>query len=74
MSLSLPTSGAVTGTVQFFQPYLLTREDVLSFQSFEPGYLQTVGYPQSWAVASEPPLSFDVDLAPNTQAISTCWR
>ena len=66
VSLSLPTSGAVTGTVQFFQPYLLTREDVLSFQSFEPGYLQTVGFPQSWSVSSEPPLSFDVDLAPNT--------
>lgn len=66
VSLSLPTSGAVSGTVQFFQPYLLTREDALSFQSFEPDYLQTVGYPQSWAVASEPPLSFDVDLAPNT--------
>jgi hypothetical protein len=66
VTLSLPTSGAVSGTVQFFQPFLLTREDVLSFQSFEPGYLQTVGYPQSWAIASEPPLSFDVDLAPNT--------
>lgn len=66
VNLSLPTSGAVSGTVQFFQPYLLTREDELSFQSFEPDYLQTIGYPQSWTVASEPPLSFDVDLAPNT--------
>lgn len=66
VGLSLPTSGAVSGTVQFYQPYLLTREDVLSFQSFEPSYLQTVGAPQSWAVASEPPLSFEVDLAPNT--------
>ena len=66
VGLSLPTSDVVSGTVQFFQPYLLTREDVLSFQSFEPGYLQTVGFPQSWAVSSEPPLSFDVDLAPNT--------
>lgn len=66
IGLSLPTSGAVSGNVQFFQPYLLTREDVLSFQSFEPQYLQTVGFPQSWAVASEPPLSFDVDIAPAT--------
>ena len=63
-SLSLPTSGVVSGTVQLFQPFLLTREDVLAFQSFEPGYLQEFGFPQSWAVASEPPLSFDVDLAP----------
>jgi hypothetical protein len=66
VSLSLPTSGTVSGTVQFFQPYLMTREDVISFQSFEPGYLQTVDPPKSWTVSSEPPLSFDVDLAPNT--------
>lgn len=66
VSLSLPTSGAVSGNVQFFQPFLLTREDVLSFQSFEPEYLQTVDFPASWSVASEPPLSFDVDNAPNT--------
>ena len=66
VNLSLPTSGAVAGTVQFFQPYLLTREDPLSFQSFEPSHLQTVGTPQSWAVVGEPPLSFWVDIAPNT--------
>lgn len=67
VGLSLPTSASLSGTaVQFFQPFLLTREDVLSFQSFEPGYLQTGGFPQSWTVASEPPLSFDVDIAPNT--------
>jgi hypothetical protein len=65
VGLSLPTTASLIGTaIQFYQPYLLTREDVLSFQSFEPQYLQTVGYPQSWAVASEPPLSFDVDIAP----------
>lgn len=66
VSLSLPTSGTVSGNLQFFQPYLLTREDVISFQSFEPGYLQTVGHPNSWTISSEPPLSFDVDLMPNT--------
>lgn len=66
VGLSLPTTGAVSGTIQFYQPYFLTREDALSFQSFEPSYLQTAGIPMSWAVASEPPLSFDVDLAPNT--------
>lgn len=67
VNLSVPTSGVVSGTIQFFTPYLLTREDVLSFQSFEPKYLQTIGHPQSWAIASEPPLAFDVDLAPNTE-------
>lgn len=67
VNLSLPTSGSLSGSqVQFFQPYFLTREDVLAFQSFEPGYPQEVGAPQSWAVSSEPPLSFSVDLAPNT--------
>lgn len=66
VSLSLPTTGAVSGTVQFFQPYLLTREDAIAFQSFETEYLQTTGHPNSWSVSSEPPLSFDVDLAPNT--------
>ena len=64
VSISLPTSGAVSGTVQFFLPITLTREDALAFQSFEPGYLQTVAFPQSWAIASEPPLAFDVDIAP----------
>jgi hypothetical protein len=67
VGISLPTTGALSGTaIQAFQPFLLTREDVLSFQSFNPNYLQEVGYPMSWAVASEPPLSFDVDIAPTT--------
>ena len=66
VSISLPTSGAVSGTVQLYLPLTLTREDVLAFQSFEPEYLETVSFPQSWAIASEPPLGFDVDLAPTT--------
>jgi hypothetical protein len=66
VSLSLPTSGAVSGIVQFYLPITLTREDALAFQSFEPEYPQTVGFPQAWAIASEPPLAFDVDLAPTT--------
>lgn len=66
ISLSLATSGTVSGAVRFFQPYWLTREDPLSFQSFEPSHLQTVGTPQSWTVVGEPPLSFWVDIAPNT--------
>jgi hypothetical protein len=65
VSLSIPTTGILSSTaVQFFQPIWLTREDALSFQSFQPEYLQEAGYPMSWAVASQPPLSFDVDLAP----------
>ena len=67
VALSLPTTGSLSSTaLQVYQPFLLTREDAMSFQSFEPDYLQTAGYPNSWAIASEPPLSFDVDLAPST--------
>jgi hypothetical protein len=68
-SLSLPTSGVVSGNVQCFQPFLLTREDVLAFQSFEPGYLQQYGFPQSWTVVSQSPLTFDVDVAPTTPGL-----
>lgn len=65
-SISLPTSGAVSGQIQCYLPITLTREDALAFQSFEPEYQQTAGFPQSWAIASEPPLAFDVDIAPTT--------
>ena len=66
VSISLPTSGAVSGQIQCYLPITLTREDEMAFQSFEPDYLQTVAFPQSWAIASEPPLAFDVDIAPTT--------
>jgi len=46
-------------------PNTLTREDTQVFQSFESSYLQMDGTPESWSVASEPPLAFDVDTAPN---------
>lgn len=49
----------------FGTPNTLTREDTQAFQYFEPNYLQTDSTPQSWSVASESPLSFDVDNAPN---------
>ena len=65
VNLSLPTVGAVSGTVQFFQALTMTREDTQAFQYFEPAYLQTFAFPESWSVPSEPPLAFDVDNAPN---------
>ncbi len=54
-------------TPAFGSPITLTREDTQAFQFFKPGYLgsQPSTGPQSWSVASEPPLSFDVDAAPN---------
>ena len=67
ISLSLPTTGTLSSTaLQFSQPITLSREDTQAFQYFEPNYLQTTGLPLAWSVASEPPLAFDVDLAPNT--------
>ena len=67
VSISLPTSGVLSSTaLQFFQPMTLTREDQEAFYAFEPESLQNYGIPQSWSMASEPPLAFDVDYAPNT--------
>jgi hypothetical protein len=64
--LSQQTTAALSATaVQFSQPVTLTREDTQAFQYFEPSYLQTIALPMSWSVASEPPLAFDVDNAPN---------
>jgi len=51
--------------VDYGPPLTMTREDTQAFQYFEPDYLQTFAIPQSWSVPSEPPLSFDVDNAPN---------
>lgn len=66
IALSRPTTGVLSNTpVQFSVPQTLSREDTQSFQYFEPDYLQTWGTPVAWSVASEPPLSFDVDVAPN---------
>jgi hypothetical protein len=67
VQISLPTTSAlISAALQFAQPVTLTREDTQAFQFFEPGYLQDFGMPQSWSVASEPPLAFDTDLAPDT--------
>ena len=49
-------------------PTTLTREDTSAFEYFQVGYLgsQPSAFgPMSWSVASEPPLAFDVDSAPN---------
>lgn len=50
-------------------PITLTREDAQAFQYFSPDYLQTDALPQSWSVASEPPIAFDVNFAPNVAGI-----
>ena len=60
----LPDSG-------FGNPITLTREDTQAFQYFSPDYLQTFDTPTSWSVASEPPLAFDVNYAPNVPGTYT---
>lgn len=51
--------------VNFGPPVTLTREDRQAFDEFEPDHLQTDAIPSSWGVISGPPLTLNVDTAPN---------
>lgn len=67
VSLSLPTSQVLSSTaLSFFFPYYLKRSDQQAFHYFDSDYPQQTGLPSQWSVASEPPLSFDLDIAPAT--------
>jgi len=57
----IPDSSAVN----YGPPITLTREDRRAWDAFEPDHLQTDGSPGSWSVTTGPPLSLDVDVAPN---------
>lgn len=46
-------------------PATLTREDAQGFDCFEPDHLQQEAIPSSWDVVSGPPLSVELDTAPN---------
>jgi hypothetical protein len=49
-------------------PSVMWPEDVWSFQSFENGYTTfPQGVPQYYALSTQPPLSFDVDTAPQQE-------
>jgi hypothetical protein len=52
----IPTTG---------NPVTMNREDNMAWDGFEPNHLQTTGQPANWGVIAGPPLSFDVDVAPN---------
>ena len=43
----------------------LSREDTIAFDAFESRHLQTQQFPTAWSVITGPPLSMDVDTAPN---------
>lgn len=48
-----------------YSPVTLTRSDQVAEEAFEPDFPnETPAFPQEWMVASEPPLAFDVDIAP----------
>ena len=70
----LPDTTLETRRIRFLQVvdgvttyFYLKRSDTQAFHYFDSDYLQTVQTPKEWSVASEPPLSFDVDTAPNTE-------
>lgn len=67
VSVSLPTTSPLATTpLTFSQPFYLKRSDTQAFHYFDSDYLQQDQTPKEWSIASEPPLSFDVDTAPNT--------
>jgi hypothetical protein len=46
-------------------PITLNREDNLAWDGFAPTHVQVSGTPGNWGVIAGPPLSMDVDIAPN---------
>lgn len=46
-------------------PIWLSREDLKSFERWEPNYNQTTGTPGAWDVVTETPLTIALDNAPN---------
>jgi hypothetical protein len=65
VTISLPTSGAVSGVLTFTIPNTLYRDDTVANEFYEaPLYQQNSGTPQTFSLSSEPPLSWQVDIPP----------
>jgi hypothetical protein len=65
VSIAPAATGAVSGTLQFFAATTLFRDDTIASEFYEaPLYQQPPGTPTMFSLSSEPPLSFDVDIAP----------
>ena len=65
VSISQPTTGAVSGNVQLFVPNTLYRDDTVAQEFYEsPLYQLNPGTPQTFSLSSEPPLSWIVDVPP----------
>lgn len=66
VGISIPTTGSVSGQLNFLQPTTLYRDDTVAQEFYEvPLYQQPAGTPNTFSLSSEPPLSFDVDIPPN---------
>jgi hypothetical protein len=65
IQISQPTTGVVSGTLQFFTANTLYRDDTIAQEFYEaPLYQQPSGTPQTFSLSSEPPLSWIVDIPP----------
>lgn len=65
ITISLPTTGVVSGTILFITPNTLYRDDTVAQEFYEaPLYQQLSGTPQTFSLSSEPPLSWQVDIPP----------
>ena len=70
VNLSLPNTGAVSGVINFYTPTTLYRDDTVALEWYEsPLYQLTAGTPNTFQLSSEPPLSFDVDIAPSPSGV-----
>jgi hypothetical protein len=70
VNLSLPNISAVSGVINFYSPSTLYRDDTVALEWYEsPLYQLASGTPQTFQLSSEPPLSFDVDIAPNQPGV-----
>ncbi len=65
IGISQNTTGIVSGTLQFFAPTTLYRDDTVAQEFYEaPLYQQPSGIPNTFSLSSEPPLSWIVDVPP----------
>jgi hypothetical protein len=70
VSISIPTTGIVSGIVNFYSPTVLYRDDTVAQEFYEaPLYQLAAGTPQTFSLSSEPPLSWDVDIPPDQAGV-----
>lgn len=70
VSISIPTTGAISGIINFFTPNTLYRDDTVAQEFYEPPlYELPAGTPQTFSLSSEPPLSWDVDIPPGQAGV-----